>query len=196
MGLFIDPQPPERHDLAMTTSQFARINGPTGHADVTYTNEKILHIMIYRGHVAEVIPANPPRGLQLLIEFIQQFPNKPAEPIWPYLDFSSCTEFTKKILEAVFAIPKGTQRTYGDIARLVTGHSAAARAVGSVMRKNAFPMVIPCHRIIKSDGSLGAYCGAPENSENDMRKEPTKSEILKLEQEDQGFVLMQLEMDI
>lgn len=63
--------------------------------------------------------------------------------------------------DAVRQIPKGETRSYGEVARAI-GHPGAARAVGTVM-KNNFDPTVPCHRVIRSDGSLGGYNrgGAP-----------------------------------
>lgn len=173
----------------------AIINGPMGHVEVTYNDEKLQHIVLYRGQNQESIPATPPPALTLLIDFIKNFPQRSPSPLWKYLDLSNQTEFSKQILHAVFSIPTGERRSYGEIAKL-TGHPAAARAVGSVMRRNAFPLVIACHRVVKSDGSLGAYCGVSESSGNETRRELTKLEILRIEQQDQDFVLMQEEIRI
>ncbi len=72
------------------------------------------------------------------------------------LDFSFLTYFEKKVLLATYKIPYGEVRTYKHIAKLV-GNPNASRAVGNALRKNPFPIIIPCHRVIKSDGSLGGF---------------------------------------
>jgi O-6-methylguanine DNA methyltransferase len=63
--------------------------------------------------------------------------------------------FREKVLAIVRRIPKGDSMTYKEVARRA-GNSKAARAVGAIMRTNRDPD-IPCHRVIKSDGSLGSY---------------------------------------
>lgn len=55
-------------------------------------------------------------------------------------------------------IPSGKVSTYSRIASKL-GNSSAARAVGNALARNPFPLVIPCHRAIRSDGSLGGYAG-------------------------------------
>ncbi|RKY33002.1 MAG: hypothetical protein DRP68_03210 [Candidatus Omnitrophota bacterium] len=65
-------------------------------------------------------------------------------------------EFEKKVLRAVLKIPLGEVCTYKDIAKRV-GKPSAWRAVGNVLKKNPFPLFIPCHRVIKSNGQLGEY---------------------------------------
>lgn len=63
--------------------------------------------------------------------------------------------FKEKVLAVVGAIPAGKVMTYGQVAKLA-GSPGAARAVGSIMKANFNPK-IPCHRVIKSDGSVGEY---------------------------------------
>lgn len=63
--------------------------------------------------------------------------------------------FTEKVLSVVSKIPKGQTMTYKEVARKA-GSPKAFRSVGSIMKQN-FDEKIPCHRVIKSDGSLGDY---------------------------------------
>ncbi|MBN1893261.1 methylated-DNA--[protein]-cysteine S-methyltransferase [bacterium] len=70
----------------------------------------------------------------------------------------NCPVFQRKVLTAEHAIPRGWVSTYGLIAGHL-GHPGAARAAGNALAKNPFPVVIPCHRAIRSDGSLGGYQG-------------------------------------
>ena len=70
------------------------------------------------------------------------------------------TPFQRAVLQAVSAIPYGEVRTYGQIADSV-GHPHAARAVGEVMRTNRIPVLIPCHRVVRSGGDIGRYSPDP-----------------------------------
>ena len=63
--------------------------------------------------------------------------------------------FAYKVLSVVRKIPKGKTMTYKQVA-VNAGNPNAARAVGAVMRKN-YDLTVPCHRVIRSDGSLGNY---------------------------------------
>lgn len=67
--------------------------------------------------------------------------------------------FYQKVWKACAAIPRGETRTYGWIARRI-GKPGSARAVGNALGKNPFAPVIPCHRVLRSDGSLGGYSGS------------------------------------
>ena len=77
-------------------------------------------------------------------------PGAPREA-WRHL-----TEFQRQVYRAVSAIPRGQTRSYGWLAERV-GRPRAARAVGRVMATNPLPIVVPCHRVIGSDGSLRGY---------------------------------------
>lgn len=66
------------------------------------------------------------------------------------------TSFAKKVYRVVLSIPLGKVRTYKWVAQKV-GRPKASRAVGQALKRNPYPLIIPCHRVIKSDGSLGGY---------------------------------------
>jgi O-6-methylguanine DNA methyltransferase len=68
------------------------------------------------------------------------------------------TDFQRRMWAAVAAIPYGEMRTYADIARVI-GKPQAVRAVGAANGANPLPLVVPCHRVIGSDGSLTGYGG-------------------------------------
>jgi methylated-DNA-[protein]-cysteine S-methyltransferase len=80
------------------------------------------------------------------------------------LNLDPCTEFQKKVLFAEHAVPRGAVSTYGLIAKHL-GNPRGARAVGMALANNPFPFVIPCHRTIRSDGTLGGFGGG-----QDMKK--------------------------
>jgi methylated-DNA-[protein]-cysteine S-methyltransferase len=72
------------------------------------------------------------------------------------LDF--CTGFQRRVLLAEYGIPRGKVSTYAEIARFL-GNVKAARAVGAALAHNPFPLMIPCHRAIRADGTLGGFQG-------------------------------------
>jgi methylated-DNA-[protein]-cysteine S-methyltransferase len=76
------------------------------------------------------------------------------------IDLSHLTAFQQRVVRACRKISRGRTRTYGELAAAV-GNPGAARAVGSVMAKNRLPIVVPCHRVVGSAGSLGGF-SAPD----------------------------------
>ncbi|HXW98762.1 MAG TPA: methylated-DNA--[protein]-cysteine S-methyltransferase [Methanomicrobiales archaeon] len=76
------------------------------------------------------------------------------------LDWDRCPPFQRRVLLAEHAIPRGYVSTYGRIAAHL-GKPKAGRAVGNALARNPFPIVIPCHRALRSDGSLGGFQGGP-----------------------------------
>jgi methylated-DNA-[protein]-cysteine S-methyltransferase len=69
-----------------------------------------------------------------------------------------CSRFQKRVLLAEYGIPRGWVSTYGRIARRLRV-PRGARAVGTALARNPFPIVIPCHRAVRSDGALGGFRG-------------------------------------
>lgn len=74
------------------------------------------------------------------------------------LDISEVGDFERRVLDALLAIPRGETRSYGDIAQAI-GEPGATQAVGNAVGRNPIPIIIPCHRVIRSDGPLGGYSG-------------------------------------
>ena len=66
------------------------------------------------------------------------------------------TPFELKVYKVVSSIPMGQTRAYSWVAKKI-GTPRAARAVGNALNKNPYPLIIPCHRVIRSNGSLGGY---------------------------------------
>jgi methylated-DNA-[protein]-cysteine S-methyltransferase len=74
------------------------------------------------------------------------------------LDLNALTGFQRQVLLAAAKVPRGQVSTYGQIARRI-GRPKSARAVGQALGHNPVPILIPCHRVLASDGSLGGYSG-------------------------------------
>jgi methylated-DNA-[protein]-cysteine S-methyltransferase len=74
------------------------------------------------------------------------------------LDFGNATGFQKSVWETTRSIPYGETRSYSWVA-VESGHNRAARAVGNALGKNPLPIVVPCHRVIAGDGSIGGFTG-------------------------------------
>jgi methylated-DNA-[protein]-cysteine S-methyltransferase len=89
------------------------------------------------------------------------------------VDLRGRADFTRTVLEELARVPYGEVTTYGELAAR-TGRPRAARAVGTVMNRNPIPIVLPCHRVIGSTGSLVGYGGGLER----------KRQLLELEHAD------------
>lgn len=74
------------------------------------------------------------------------------------VDLTALTPFQRRVLRATANVRYGQLTTYAEIARRA-GHERAARAAGAALGANPVPIVVPCHRIVASDGSLGGYAG-------------------------------------
>lgn len=74
------------------------------------------------------------------------------------LDWGAMPPFQRSVLEATASVPFGHVDTYAGIARRI-GNPKATRAVGNALGRNPIPVIVPCHRVIRSDASLGGYTG-------------------------------------
>lgn len=86
------------------------------------------------------------------------------------VDLSGLTEFQQAVLRKTLEIPPGQLRPYGWVAREI-GKPGATRAVGSALNKNPVPVLIPCHRVGRSDGTVGQYAYGPEMKRDLLRAE-------------------------
>ncbi|MDX1596289.1 MAG: MGMT family protein [Nitrosopumilaceae archaeon] len=76
----------------------------------------------------------------------------------------------KKIYKKLLEVPEGKITTYGELAKAV-GLENGQRVIGNVMNKNPYPVIIPCHRVVKSDGKVGGYAYGSKVKSNMLAKE-------------------------
>ena len=86
------------------------------------------------------------------------------------LDWSLVGPFARKVLRATAAIPFGKVSTYRDVARKA-GNPAASRAAGNALGSNPIPVIVPCHRVLRTGGGLGGYGGGLDVKEHLLRLE-------------------------
>jgi methylated-DNA-[protein]-cysteine S-methyltransferase len=111
-----------------------------------------------RDRFGDAVPGSA-RPIDRVAEAIGRYlAGKPASFDLRVLDFRLCSSFQEGVLRAEYGIPRGSVSTYARVARHI-GAPRAARAVGRALATNPFPIVIPCHRAVRSDGSLGGYRG-------------------------------------
>lgn len=145
--------------------RFTAIDTPFGAVGIVATEAGVCRLVLGRGkavdmrrrladelpdagHEARLLPA-------LQARLREYFAGKPVRFSSP-LDLSVVTAFQRKVLTACAAIGYGQVMTYGELAHRI-GRPQAARAVGHALGRNPVPLLIPCHRVIGSDGGLRGF---------------------------------------
>ena len=75
------------------------------------------------------------------------------------IDWRRSKGFRRRVLQVLAAVPFGVTVSYGELARR-SGSPTATRAVGSAMATNPLPVIVPCHRVVRSGGAIGGFAGA------------------------------------
>ncbi len=110
--------------------------------------------------------------------------------LWPSIKFNFLIESAKKkgvqlssfewrVLSATATIPMGQTRSYQWVAQKI-GRPKAVRAVGQALGKNPFALIIPCHRVVRSDGHLGGYAGGLDKKKKLLEIEKEMIKCLKM----------------
>ena len=129
----------------------------------------------YRGDAVTALrPAGPPQAFEAWFLARLGRPVSPAAAPWPALvddvvealatlgahrvpvDLTSLGSFPRAVLSETAAIPAGEVRSYRQVAAAI-GHPQAVRAVGTALARNPVPLLVPCHRVVRSDGTVGRY---------------------------------------
>lgn len=107
-----------------------------------------------------------PKKLKRIIKELNKYFNeKDAHFSLDYLNLDKLTDFQRKVLIAEFNTKKGTVNSYGQLAKSIN-NPKAYRAVGSALSKNPFPIIIPCHRTVKSNRTIGGFGGIKSGLES------------------------------
>ena len=99
-----------------------------------------------------------PNALKIVGIIEEYFEGTAIKPPWELIDMGGLTPLQQLVLRATADIPYGSVRSYKQIAEAIH-RPRAYRFVGSALAKNPFPILIPCHRVIRSDSSLGRFGG-------------------------------------
>ncbi|MGH9030797.1 MAG: methylated-DNA--[protein]-cysteine S-methyltransferase [Acidimicrobiia bacterium] len=86
------------------------------------------------------------------------------------VDWALTTGFRREVLAATAGVPYGQTATYRSVAT-TAGNPRAVRAAGTALATNPVPIVVPCHRVLRSDGTVGGYRGGPERKRELLRLE-------------------------
>jgi O-6-methylguanine DNA methyltransferase len=158
-----------RHLLDRVVAHSVRVEGPIGGLFVAFTDRGVAYVrlaQVVHGDDAEfaasfhgrfdrpLLPADrPPAGL---VSALREGRTRGLR-----YDLRGLTDFEQAVLRAALEIPRGQVRPYAWIAQEI-GRPRAVRAVGSALGRNPVPVLIPCHRVVRSDGAVGEYAfGAP-----------------------------------
>ncbi len=91
------------------------------------------------------------------------------------IESTEISEFQRKVYLELLNIPEGATISYGELGRRIGCRSA--RAVGQALHRNPFAPDVPCHRVIKSDGTLGGYAFGTKKKEELLKKESSQKKI-------------------
>jgi len=128
------------------------------------------------GKIVETAAFSPERFRDLTRCLIAYF-NGHKVSFTDELDLSEATQFQRKVWQVARLIPYGETRSYGWLADKVA-KPGAGRAIGQAMSKNRLPIIIPCHRVIAGDGSLGGFSGGLDMKKRLLHLEATATSPL------------------
>ncbi len=144
------------------------IRTPVGNAGIVWLpgdHPKVVHIFLPERDLLKTIRGTFPGaveasgGFRGISETIRAwFKGRDCRFSSSLLDRDACYDFQKKVLTETAAVRRGKVITYGRVAGKIAAPNAA-RAVGTALGRNPFPLLIPCHRVVRSDGSLGGFGG-------------------------------------
>lgn len=143
--------------------RYTRVDGPIGPMFVAFNRRGISAVVpladeaAFRSHYEERVGGDVVKGElpTLLARRLRKAVETGRLGDLP-VDLGALTEFQQAVLRKTAEIPAGQVRPYGWVAREI-GKPGAVRAVGSALNKNPVPVVIPCHRVSRSDGTIGEY---------------------------------------
>lgn len=106
-------------------------------------------------------PAYDQIGIRPFVRQLEEYFAGEREEFDVPLDLSTASPFVQRVLKATERVPFGHLVTYKSIANEI-GEPGATRAVGNALGSNPIPIIVPCHRVIRSDGTLGGYTGGTD----------------------------------
>jgi len=156
----------EEHTGVATDVFYARYDAPIGPLTLAATEAGLAAVAFGDGaatldelsrRVSPQVLERPERLDPVRRELDEYFAGR-REAFSVPLDWCLTTGFRRTAQQAIARIPYGQVATYADIAA-ATGQPGATRAAGTACRTNPIPVVVPCHRVLRSDGSIGGYAG-------------------------------------
>jgi len=159
---------------------YRTVDSPVGTLLLAATNQGLVRVAYQVEHHDQVLQSlaqrvsprilHAPRRLdQVARQLAEYFDGERRDFVLP-LDFQLAHGFRREVLACLVMIDYGHTETYAQVAA-ATGHPRAVRAVGTACGTNPLPVIVPCHRVLRSDGKLGGYVGGLQ----------TKTALLSLE---------------
>jgi len=161
VGAVIEPAP-------MSTVHSTLFETPLGRCGIAWGARGVVGVQLPEANVARtrarlrerfpgVLEAPPPRAIQTVIRRIGVLLRGGASDLSSVrLDMDGVPPFHCRVYEAARRVPPGSTATYGEIA-VACGSPGSARAVGQALRRNPFPIVVPCHRVLAAGGKPGGF---------------------------------------
>ncbi|MEO3875631.1 methylated-DNA--[protein]-cysteine S-methyltransferase [Nonomuraea sp. B12E4] len=151
--------------LDRIAARWVSVPGPIGELGVAFTDQGVAYVHAGEGFAEAfrerfgrpLLPAaRPPAGLLPAL--------RTGRPSGVRLDLRGLSPFQRDVLEVVRTIPRGEVRPYAWVAAQA-GRPGAVRAVGTALGRNPVPLLVPCHRVTRSDGVAGDYVFGPAAKE-------------------------------
>lgn len=145
----------------MHTTHFIEKKGPPVRihcfiADQRLVNTALEYAPFFEAHI-EADPISTSTA-EILLNWLHQFTRRNKSTPFPVelLALGQVSAFRKKVFATLCKIPFGQVASYGEVAQKI-GNEKASRAVGTACGRNPFPLIVPCHRVIAGDGSVGGF---------------------------------------
>ncbi len=155
----------------MSTATSTVYDGPFAPILLTFVDDALVHldvahdgVEIARAEIVQrlgVVPDPDPAPARDALEQLDEYFDGRRRVFEIPLDWRLVGGFTRAALEATRRIPYGEVASYGEVA-IMAGSPGAARAVGTACANTPFSIVVPVHRVVRADGSIGEYGGHPE----------------------------------
>jgi methylated-DNA-[protein]-cysteine S-methyltransferase len=154
--------------LGLRPAHYGLMESPVGDLLLVVTDAGVAEIGYLANHSRDeefveleergIIATERPSQVQAVRDQLEEYFAHERTAFTLPVDLYGVTPFTRDVLEATAAVPFGQVRTYQGIASAI-GKPSASRAVGNALGRNPIPVIVPCHRVVRADGSMGWYTG-------------------------------------
>lgn len=161
-------------DHQVKPRMIALIAAPFGGLRLCVEGDELVAMEFESGFISETVPANP--TLETAAQQLACYFKDPHAPFSLPLRLAG-TDYTRRVWNALVQIPPGQAETYGALAHKL---ASGPRAIAAACRANAFPIIIPCHRVVAATG-LGGYSGQTNGPMLDIKRWLLKHEGYRLD---------------